>query len=87
MFIFDVALSISCSYMMFFISLFRFFFIFFFNLLIRAEGRTRTDNIIITNDSQLPIVLHRQNAELLTDMTGTQQGEKVFNLHAYCYDT
>lgn len=56
-------------------------------LIIRAEGRTRTDNIIITNDSQLPIVLHRQNAELLTDMTGTQQGEKVFNLHAYYYAT
>ena len=56
----------------------------FTKIVSRAEGRTRTDNIIITNDSQLPIVLHRQkNAELLTDMTGTQQGEKVFNLQAY----
>lgn len=59
----------------------------FTKIVSRAEGRTRTDNIIITNDSQLPIVLHRQNAELLTDMTGTQQGEKVFNLQAYYYAT
>ena len=61
----------------------------FTKIVSRAEGRTRTDNIIITNDSQLPIVLHRQkkNTELLTDMTGTQQGEKVFNLQAYYYAT
>lgn len=32
----------------------------FTKIVSRAEGRTRTDNIIITNDSQLPIVLHRQ---------------------------
>lgn len=29
----------------------------------------------------------KKNAELLTDMTGTQQGEKVFNLQAYYYAT
>ena len=28
-----------------------------------------------------------KNAELLTEMTGTQQGEKVFNLQAYYYAT